>query len=208
MRSRLRRVAGPLVALAALGAFWLVAPGVEKNRLQEYLRAAEAAVLTCAFAVFVTALVRAFDSHVKTGAQRFFMGLILLFAGMDGGSLWRLMWRMGGGATDLELAWMLTNTFTGFMLWMQIVGVFLMVSGPAVPVYDDKGVLEDEHVPWRRLLTTGAVCVTVMWLVVVVRPGASRINDVIEAIEPYVRPIVWWGRPLAPSPAGPWISPP
>lgn len=191
MRSRLRRIAGPSLAVLGLASYWVAAPWIGDNRQQEFLRAGEAAILTCAFFVFVTSLRRAFEFDVKTSAQRFFLGLILLITGAEGGAVWRLMWRMAGGTQDL--AWMLTNDFVGFLLWMQIVGLFLMISGPAVPVYDAKGLVEDERLPWRRLAVTSLACGVVVWVVVVLRPGVDRIHSVIDAVEPYVRPIVWWG---------------
>lgn len=187
MRSRVRRIAGPALALVGLLAYWVVAPWVADNRQQEFLRAAEAAILTCAAFVFVLTLRRAFKSDVKTSAQRFFLGLTLLLLGSDVGSQWRLLWRFVGGGPDVS--WMLTNDFAGFLLWMQIVGVFLMISGPAIPVYGPDGGLEDEKLAWRRMLTTGAVCLVVSYLVVIHRPGADKLHDMLNVVEPYLRPV-------------------
>lgn len=187
MRSRVRRIAGPALALLALLGYWAVAPWISDNRQQEWLRAAEAAILTCAAVVFVLALRRAFSSDVKTSAQRFFLGLTLLLLGSDVGSQWRLLWRFVGGGPDVS--WMLTNDFVGFLLWMQIVGVFLMISGPAIPVYGPDGGLEDEKLAWRRMLTTGVVCVVVSYLVVIHRPGANRLHNMLNVVGPYLRPV-------------------
>lgn len=185
MRSVVNRYTAPIIAAVALGGYWLVAPWVEDNFQAEWLRAAQATVMTVAFVTFVLAFNRAFAKDVPDSARRFYLGLTLWASAADGGTLWRLFWRMAGGGPELN--WMLMNDGASFLLWMEIVGVFFMLSGPAVKSSTKPGALpfmDNENISWRRVLLTLGLCLTATYLVVVLRVGSEHIRDMLDYLRP------------------------
>lgn len=185
MRQFIIRFRAPLVALLALAIYWPPAIATEDNFQSEWLRAMHATALTIAFLFFGAALHRAFRATVPESARRFYLGVILWATAAGGGTVWRLLWRMAGGGDELD--WMLSNDFAAFLLWMEIVGLFFILSGPAVPT---KGAVAlgdgqpTDGISWRRVALSLVLCVGVAYVVVVERVGGEHVHTLLDWLKP------------------------
>ncbi|TXN33872.1 hypothetical protein [Methylobacterium sp. WL19] len=184
MRATLNRFIAPIVAFALLALYWPVAVVVEDNFQAEVLRAMQGTALTVIFVAFVLKFRRAFAPEVPDSARRFYLGLILWSCAAAGGALWRLLWRMGGGGP--ELAWMITNDAIIFQSWVETVGIFFMLSGPAIPAgkLGDMEPQYPEDISWKRIIIAATICFTAAYLVVVLRIGSDQIRALLAYLHP------------------------
>lgn len=185
MRQLIVRYRAPLVALFALAIYWPPAIVTEDNFQSEWLRAMQATTLTVAFLFFGAALHRAFKLSVPESARRFYLGLILWASAADGGALWRLLWRMAGGGDELD--WMLSNDLAAFLLWMEIVGLFFILSGPTVPSKGEVSLGNGQpadSISWRRVILAATLCFGVAYVVVVERVGGDHVHSFVNWLKP------------------------
>jgi hypothetical protein len=182
------RASAPAAAALALGAYWSVAPFVDTNTQTETLRVIQAVAMTVNSVIFILAFRRAFAPGIPNSVRRFYLGLVLWASAADGGALWRLLWRMAGMGPELN--WMLTNRAVTFLLWIEIVGVFLVISGPAVRSGPRDGSLPPapDHINWRRISFTAALCFAVSYVVVFVRVGADQLHAFLGALKRWIGP--------------------
>lgn len=175
LRNRFGR-SGPFwVAIGALVAYWLIAPRMEDNLQTEWVRSFHIVALCVAGVILLSRLFRLFGPDVPPSSRRFFIGLVLFISGAAQGGIWRLLWRMAG--RDDSVDWMLTNDFAGFLLWIEVVGLYMMLSG--IPVIDGGA----DRANWKRLALTGALCLAAAWIVVSVRPD---VRGFLEDIKPLI----------------------
>lgn len=167
------------VTLLALAGYWAVAPLMDDGPQTEWLRSFQFVLFTAGVFVFATTLRKMFRGDVPSSAQRFLLGLILFLIGADAGSTWRLLWRLGGSTHELD--WMITNDFAGFMIWMEIVGVFLMISGPSVDSEPNK----PERINWRRMAWVTVTCLAVAGALRYFEPDPS---EWLTSLQPYFAP--------------------
>jgi hypothetical protein len=175
------RASAPAAAALALGAYWVATPYINDNTQNEMLRATQAVVMTVNCAIFIGAFWRAFLAGVPNSVRRFYLGLILWASAADGGAVWRLLWRKAGMGPELN--WMLTNDAVAFLLWVEIVGVFLMISGPNV-----QGKANTDHINWWRLGITTALCVAVTYVVVFSHFGSEQTHAVLDVVKGWIAP--------------------
>ncbi len=138
------------------------------------------------FTNFAVKLRRAFgrDDEVPDSARRFYLGLLLWSGAASLGAWWRLIWRMAGAGPELN--WMLTSDASTFLLWVEIVGVFLMLSGPAIPG-DKLGDMRPpwpEDISWRRIVMAAAFCGIVAYALVVLRWGVVPAKMLVAYLRP------------------------
>jgi hypothetical protein len=182
------RVSAPAAAAVALGAFWVVAPFVPTTTQVEALRAGQAVAMTVNSLIFILALNSAFAPGVPNSVRRFYLGLILWASAASGGAMWRLLWSMAGRGPDLD--WMLTAPASNFLLWVEIVGVFLIISGPAVRSAPGTtgAPPRPDHINWVRISITAALCVAVSYVVVFARVGADQLHAFVAAVRRWISP--------------------
>lgn len=167
---------GPFwVAMLALAAYWAVAPRVEDNIQTEWVRSFHIVALCVAGLLLLSRLIRLFGPDVPGSSRRFFIGLVLFISGAAEGGIWRLLWRMAGRGDNVD--WMLTNDFAGFLLWIEVVGLYMMLSG--IPVIDGGA----ERANWRRLALTGVLCLAAAWIVVSLRPD---VRGFLDEVKPWI----------------------
>jgi hypothetical protein len=182
------RASAPAAAALALGAYWAVTPFIDPNIQTETLRGVQAVVMTVNSMVFIFAFHRAFAAGVPNSVRRFYLGLILWASAADGGAVWRLLWHMAGRGPDLD--WMLTAPASSFLIWAEIVGVFLIISGPnarsaeTVKVPNPPG----DHINWQRISITAALCVAVSYVVVFARVEADQLHAFLATIRRWISP--------------------
>lgn len=187
MRFTDNRLIAPVVGALALLAYWPIALIIENNFQAEVLRVAQATVMTVMFVLFVLALRRAFSARVPDSARRFYLGLTLWSSAAGSGALWRLLWRMAGGGAELD--WMLSNESASFLLWMEIVGAFFMISGPAVRATLPAGAPEGsdpDGISWPRLGVTAALCAGATYAVTVARFGTEHLHVLLETLRSWI----------------------
>jgi hypothetical protein len=187
MRFTDNRLIAPVVGMLALAAYWPIARIVENNFQAEVLRIAQATVMTVMFALFVMALRRAFGSNVPDSARRFYLGLTLWSCAAGNGALLRLLWRMAGGGAELD--WMLTSDSASFLIWMEIVGGFFMISGPAaratLPIDAPDGPGPD-GISWLRIGITVALCVVATYVVTIARFGTEHLHTALALLRAWI----------------------
>lgn len=184
LRAKLNRMIAPLVAVILLLLYVPFALRTEAVIQAEALRSVQSVAMLIIFIAFVAKFRRVFSREVPDSARRFYLGLILWSSAAAAGAIWRLMWRIGGGGDNLD--WMITNSYISFPLWMEIVGIFFMLSGPAIPGHKlgDMTPGDPEDISWRRLIIAAALCAGITYMVVVERIGTCVVRDILARLQP------------------------
>jgi hypothetical protein len=184
LRNKLNRLIALVVAVFLLLLYIPAANHIPDGFHAELLRATQGTAMFVIFVAFVVKFRRAFSRDVPDSARRFYLGLILWSAAASIGGLWRLAWRqMGGGA---DYAWMLSGGLSSFLIWAEIVGIFFMLSGPAIPgdKLGDMDVTEPEDISWKRLFLAAGLCAVATYLLVVQRIGVEQIKAFLDWLRP------------------------
>jgi hypothetical protein len=185
LRNKLHRLIAPLVAFLLLLAYLPFGILAENSFKSEVLRSLQGNSMAVIFGMFVIKMHRAYNRDVPDSARRFYLGLILWSFAAAMGGVWFLLWYMSGGGPNYR--WMLINGALPFLLWMEVVGIFFMLSGPAIPgdKLGDMTPSFPQDISWKRIILAATFCGGMTYLVVVQRVGASHIRAFLELLRPH-----------------------
>lgn len=172
----------PAVAVFLLLIYWPIAALIDNDTQAELLRAAQGTIMFLVFTAFAVKLRHAYAPDVPDSARRFFLGLILWSLGAAYGADWRLAWRLLGGGPELD--WMLHSDAALFQIWVEIVGIFFMLSGPPIVSrkHGDPKLATVEDISWSRLAFAAFLCVSVSYTVVIERVGIHHLHKIVGQI--------------------------
>lgn len=179
-----RFMKAPAVAAALLIVYWPIAYLIEDGFQAELLRAVQGTAMFLIFLGFLLKFRQAYEDDIPDSARRFYLGLILWSLGAAYGADWRLLWRLFGGGPDVD--WMLTQDFVQFQIWVEIVGIFFMLSGPTSPStkFGDTEATTPRDISWSRICMSATACAGVAWLFVVERVGVEPLRKIVDLLKP------------------------